>query len=99
MSVPASERRDLVGPVLQASADGRALLRALEELNEGLRVEDRGAYLRVLVPRRCVLTRAAVERHSARPWRFPGDLECNMPAFKGFFRVTADEACWSWERP
>jgi hypothetical protein len=99
VSIPASERRDLVGPVLQAGADGRSLLRALEELNEGLCVEDRGAYLRVLVPGRCVLTRAAVERHSARAWRFPGDLECNMPAFKGFFSVTADEACWSWERP
>jgi hypothetical protein len=89
----------LVGPVLDTSADGLALARALAEGNPGSVVEDRGAYVRVLVPRRCLLTRVELERRTARVWRFPRDIERVMPSFKGFFRVTRDEACWSSERP
>ena len=34
---------------------------------------DRGAYVRVLVPQCCVVTRAAIEKHLGRPFRFAQD--------------------------
>lgn len=99
MSNTGATARDLVGPVLDASADGWALARALAEDNPDAVLEDRGAYVRVLVPLRCQLIRQDLERRTARAWRFPRDIERVMPSFKGFFRVTRDEACWSSERP
>lgn len=99
MSAASTTARDLVGPVLDASADGLLLARTLLEHNAGAVLDDRGAYVRVLVPRRCVLARSELERSTRRPWRFPCDIERVMPSFKGFFSVTQDEACWSSERP
>ena len=90
---------DLVGPVLEAGDAARAVTAAIRELNPGAEVRDRGAYLRVHSPRRCVVTRAAIERNLGRPFRLPGDLECVMPAFKGRFTVSEDEATWTFEEP
>src|SRR4051812_9101280 len=67
-----------VGPVLARGALCDAVLRALEELNRGIVCVDRGAYVRVYVPFRCVLERTAVERHSGQSFRLPGDLESIM---------------------
>lgn len=83
-----------VGPVLEAGDAGRALVAAIQAGNAGTEIQDRGSYWRVLVPRRCVLSRAEVERHLGRPFRLPGDLEAVMPSFRGVFRVDEDQAEW-----
>lgn len=89
---------DSVGPVLEASASGRAVLAAIREQNRDVEVEDRGAYLRVLVPGRCVVTRPAIERALGRSFRLPVDLEPLMPAFKGILNISEDSVEWSFER-
>ena len=83
-----------VGPVLESGDVALALLAALRERNAGLQVLDRGAYLRVSVPGRCVLRREDVERSLGRPFRLPGDLEMVMPSFAGRIRVDDDEVVW-----
>ena len=45
-----------VGPVLEPSELGLAVLAAIQAGNAGVQVQDRGAYLRVLAPGRCVVT-------------------------------------------
>jgi toluene monooxygenase system protein D len=60
---------------------------------------DRGAYLRVLAPQTCVVTRVSIEKHLGRPVRFPGELETVMSAFKGAIRLTQDEAVWQFKAP
>jgi toluene monooxygenase system ferredoxin subunit len=64
-----------VGPVLEAGPVGSVLAAAIRERHPDAEIEDRGSYLRVLVPRRCVLAREAVERLLGRDFRLPGDLE------------------------
>ena len=83
-----------VGPVLQDVPCGRALVAAITEENPGAVVYDEGAYLRVMSPCRCVLTRARVEDALGAPVQFPGDLEVVMPSFAGQMRLTEDEAAW-----
>ena len=84
-----------VGPVLDAGEIADAIVVAVKSLNGSVVIEDRGSYLRVLCPDRCVLTRRAIEEALGRPFRLPGELECAMPSFKGSFRVTEDEAEWT----
>jgi toluene monooxygenase system ferredoxin subunit len=106
-SLTAVERRDRsgapanddVGPVLQAVPLGTAIVEALRALNPDARVVDRGAYLRVLCIRRCVLTRAAVEERTGAPFRLPGDLELVMSSFKGRLTVSDEEARWELSSP
>jgi toluene monooxygenase system ferredoxin subunit len=83
-----------VGPVLEAGPAADAVVAAIRFLNEDVQVLDRGAYLRVLVPGACLVTRAAIEAELRTPFRFPGDLERVMPSFKGKLTVTEDEARW-----
>jgi nitrite reductase/ring-hydroxylating ferredoxin subunit len=85
---------DDVGPVLQAGPLGSAVIEAIRALNVDARVIDRGAYLRVLCPRRCVVTRAAIEARTGAPFRLPGDLELVMSSFRGRFAVSEDDARW-----
>lgn len=98
MSVNSAETTDDVGPVLEASHAGRAVVSAIRSENRHVNVLDRGAYLRVLVPRRCVVTREAIERELGREFRLPSDLESLMPSFKGLLAVTGDRVEWSFER-
>lgn len=86
-----------VGPILQAGRVADAVLAALRALNAEVEAIDRGAYVRVLVPGRCRLTRAAVEDALGAPFRFPADLEAIMPSFQGHLRIDEDEV--SWESP
>ncbi len=90
----ADDSRDRVGPVLRPSPLTAAVLAAIVERHPDAEIVDRGAYLRVLVPRTCVLVRALVERHAGARFALPGDLEQIMPSFKGRFRVDADQASW-----
>jgi hypothetical protein len=91
--------RDCVGPVLQTGAEAEAVIAAIRTLNGQVELLDRGAYVRVMVPRRCVVTRQAIEASLARPFRLPRDLEAIMSSFKGRFRVTADQASWELGSP
>jgi hypothetical protein len=83
--------------VLQASPLADAVVAAIRAANAGVEVTDRGAYLRVMVPGRCVVTRAAIEARAGAPFRLPSDLESIMSSFRGRFRVTEDVA--EWEAP
>lgn len=87
-----------VGPVLQASDLGRAVLAAIQQLNPRAEVIDRGAYLRVNAPPPCVLTRAAVEQVTGQRFLLPGDLEQVMPSFHGFLALGEDRVEWRSER-
>lgn len=94
----AAETTDDVGPVLEASHAGRAVVSAIRSENQNVNVVDRGAYLRVLVPRRCVVSREAIERELGREFRLPSDLESLMPSFKGLLAMTGDGVEWSFDR-
>jgi hypothetical protein len=80
--------------VLQSGPVTEAVVAAIRAQNAGARVVDRGAYVRVLCPGRCVVTRAAIEAATGAAFRLPGDLELIMSSFKGRFAVTSDEARW-----
>jgi hypothetical protein len=83
-----------VGPVLEAGATTAAVVAALRAANPGVELLDRGAYLRVVVPGRCLLRREDVERELGHGFRLPVDLEAIMPSFAGRFTVDDDEATW-----
>lgn len=89
-----SASTDTVGPVLEASDSGRAVVAAILRLNADVTVVDRGGYLRVLVPERCVVTRQAIELSLGQKFELPLDLEPLMPAFKG--RITMDGERVEW---
>lgn len=86
---------ETVGPILCTGVVAEAVLAALLDLNERALVRHQGGYIRVSVPWKCELTRAAVEAHLGRPFRLPGDLEMVMPSFKGRFQVDLETASWS----
>lgn len=89
-----TSRHEWVGPVLDAGDVGRAILAAIRVANPEVEVIDRGSYLRVLAPRECSVTRAAIVAQVGHPFELPSDLERVMVSFKGRFSVTEDEACW-----
>jgi hypothetical protein len=88
------ETYDRVGPVLQSGAVATAIIAAIKDLNQDVMVVDRGAYVRILVPRCCVVTRSAIEKHLGRSFRFPGELETVMSAFKGSLELNQNDAAW-----
>jgi hypothetical protein len=90
---------DRVGPVLEAGDDADAVIAAIRELNDEVVVEDRGSYLRVLVPSRCAVSREAIERARGRAFKLPDELEQIMVSFKGAFAVSEDAATWEARRP
>jgi hypothetical protein len=98
MTGETTEIYDRVGPVLQSGTVANAIVAAIKDLNQDVLVVDRGAYVRVLVSQRCVVTRAAIEKHLGRPFRFPGELETVMSAFKGSLEMNQDGAAWQFGR-
>jgi toluene monooxygenase system protein D len=94
MTNATAETYNRVGPVLQSGAIATAIIAAIKDLNRDVMVVDRGAYVRVLVPRCCVVTRSAIEKHLGRSFRFPGELETVMSAFKGSLELNQDNAAW-----
>ena len=84
-----------VGPVLEAGETADAVVRAIRALNREVEIQDRGAYLRVLVPDRCVVTRQAIEQALGRPFHLTRDLEQAMPSFKGTLSLDEERAVWS----
>ena len=87
-----------VGPVLEASDSGRAVVAAIVHLNPEAQVQDRGAYFRVSVPGRCVVTRQAIEAELGHGLEWPGGLELVMPAFQGLLSLDDERAEWRLER-
>jgi toluene monooxygenase system protein D len=80
--------------VLQSTPFARSVVAAIEEENDHVIVQDEGAYLRVMAPRICHLSRAAVETETGSAVRFPGDLEVIMSSFTGIMHLTEDGAVW-----
>jgi hypothetical protein len=87
-----------VGPVFIRGPVADVLVAAIRASNPGAEVIDRGAYLRVLVPGRCRLVRADVERLLGRSFHLPADLEEVMPSFKGTLVIGDREVVWSTGR-
>jgi toluene monooxygenase system protein D len=85
---------DGVGPVLQPTPLARAVVAAMEEENDGLVVHDEGAYLRILGPRVCRVSRSAVEARTGTAVRFLGDLEVIMSSFAGLLEMNEAGAVW-----
>lgn len=96
MSDQSQDIYDRVGPVLQVGIVASAIIAAIKELNQDVMIVDRGAYIRVLVPRYCIVTRSAIEKHLGRSFRFPGELESVMSAFKGSLKLNQDDAAWQF---
>ncbi len=94
MTAQSPGSHDSVGPVLQSGPVANAIIAAIKDLNQNVLVVDRGAYVRVLVPQCCVVTRSAIEAHLGRPFRFPGELETVMSAFKGSLELNQEDAAW-----
>lgn len=90
-----SDTHNHVGPVLEHGETARAIIAAMQDANPDMEVMDRGSYLRVRVPGRCVLPRAAVEQILGHAFTLPGDLEAVMPSFMG--RLTMDDNQVVWE--
>jgi hypothetical protein len=84
----------MVGPVLLVGRVTDAVVAAIRKLNPGTMVIERGAYLRVLSPQRCSLTREAIEAELGEAFHLPGDLEQIMPSFKG--RLTLSDSLVEW---
>ncbi len=84
----------VVGPVLQPTQLGRAVVAAIQVQNDDVVVQDEGAYIRVSTPRVCRLTKAETEMQLGHSVRFPGDLEIAMPSFSGLVEITETGATW-----
>lgn len=83
-----------VGPVLHATPFAHSVVSVIEDENEHVLVQDEGAYLRVLAPRVCRLSRGGLEAATGTTIRFPGDLEVVMSSFTGVMQLTEDGVVW-----
>jgi toluene monooxygenase system protein D len=83
-----------VGPVLHTTPFARSVISAIRDENERVIVHDEGAYLRVLAPRICRLSRAGLEAVTGGSVRFPGELEVVMSSFMGVIQMTEDDVVW-----
>ena len=83
-----------VGPVLHTTPFALAVVSVIEEENRQVVIIDEGAYLRVLAPRVCRLSRVGLETATGPGIRFPGDLEVVMSSFTGVMELSEDGAVW-----
>jgi toluene monooxygenase system protein D len=83
-----------VGPVLHTTPFARSVISAIRDENERVIVHDEGAYLRVMAPRICRLSRAGLEAVTGGTVRFPGELEVVMSSFMGVMQLTEDDVVW-----
>jgi nitrite reductase/ring-hydroxylating ferredoxin subunit len=84
-----------VGPVLHATPFAHVVAAVIEDENDDVVVLDEGAYLRVLAPDTCRLSRAALEVATGPAIRFPGDLEVVMSSFTGVLKLTDETVIWT----
>ncbi|OAN41848.1 MmoB/DmpM family protein [Mycolicibacterium iranicum] len=85
---------DHVGPVLHTTPFARTVVSAIKDENDQVAVQDEGAYLRVLAPRICRLSRTALEAAAGGSVRFPGELEVVLSSFTGVMQLTEDDVVW-----
>jgi toluene monooxygenase system protein D len=91
------QRTRYVGPIISDSRVAEAVARAIATDNgQAPRLEDRGAYVRIGLPRSCRLTQASLEEELGETYTLAG-LESVMPSFAGRIRVTDDEIVWYLE--
>ncbi|MEU6028956.1 MmoB/DmpM family protein [Streptomyces tauricus] len=91
----------LVGPVIRG-IDGdlaEAVAAAIERDNPDAEVvvDDQGGYVRISVPRRCVLTRVSLEEELGRAFRL-SELEPALAAFAGRLKQPEEQLVWYLER-
>lgn len=87
-----------VGPVLIANELSQKIIAAIKTLNHPVMIQNKGSYLRVLVPQQCVLTRAAIEEQIGCKFILPEDLEPLMPSFKGILTMSREKALWTLKK-
>ena len=92
------EQIDGVGPVLIAGEITDKIVAAIKKLNKGVKIDYQGSYVRILSPSLCKLTKSAVQEQTGLPFVLPDDLELIMPAFKGLFNVSSEEATWTFKK-
>ena len=83
-----------VGPVLLSGRVSEAVVQAIRQQNAGVRVTQRGSYLRVSVSARCEVRAEAVAELLGEPFRIPQDLERVMPSFRGRLVLSEELAVW-----
>jgi hypothetical protein len=88
---------DAVGPVLIVGEASEHIIAAIKKLNPTAEIQPLGAYIRVLVPKRCYLTKKEVEASMGRAFNLPESLELVMPSFKGNMTCTHDQVEWSFK--
>ena len=91
---PQDQDRCRVGPVLLATPFAEAVVAAIREENDDVLVRQEAAYLRVLVPGECRLSRSALRSVIGEEVHFPGDLEAVMSSFSGRMEITDHAAVW-----
>ncbi len=86
--------RSEVGPVLLSGRLSDAIVTAIRQQNAGVRVTQRGSYLRISVPSRCEVRAEVVASLLGEPFRIPEDLERVMPSFRGRLVLSEELAAW-----
>lgn len=91
----------LVGPVLRG-AGGEivdAIIAAIERDNadRDVRIDDQGGYVRISVPRRCVLRRDTLQDELGSTIAL-SEVEPVLSSFAGRLRITDDAMEWYLER-
>ena len=84
-----------VGPVLSKGELAEAFVCAIREQNASAHIIDGGAYYRVEVYPRCIITKETVEKYAKKSISFPMDLESVMPSFTGLLAFEEDSVTWS----
>ncbi|WP_320782026.1 MmoB/DmpM family protein [Streptomyces sp. CRN 30] len=101
MTAPGPGTDKLVGPIIRG-IDGdlaEAVAATIERDNPDAEVvvDDQGGYVRISVPRRCVLTRDTLEEELGRTFRLSA-LEPALAAFAGRIEQTDEQWVWYLER-
>ncbi|MFS8201449.1 MmoB/DmpM family protein [Streptomyces sp. CWNU-52B] len=101
MTVSGTGAEKLVGPVIRGMdgdlAEAVAAAIAQDNPDAEVIVDDRGGYVRISVPRRCVLTRGSLEEELGRKFRL-SDLEPALVSFAGRLEQSDEQVVWYLER-
>lgn len=85
---------EMVGPVLQANAEGKAIADAILQSNTKASLIDRGSYLRIQCPHRCEVSKKEIEQNVGKDFNLPSDLEFIMISFKGQLTMNEEKVVW-----
>lgn len=84
-------KNNRVGPVLRCSDITEAVIEASKLDNPGkeIRVDDKGAYIRIDTENELILRRETLEEELGRPFKM-SELEINLGSFAGRIEQTSD---------